>query len=292
MVNPESVRDAYRGIAQLFNEGVGGVLCLPGSALRVGLDLEDLKNDVRQQLDALYKKMDLLDQGAVRLKHFANKKATEGLAPVTSSDLTLTRRMDVNKTTTDSQTITTPKGTLLPLLLLKGKPYLMVAHRLVWFRETNPSWTIETEFKELVAGPPAEAYATAKATIKDEAGRVISTGHKTEYEQQFPDFREKAETGAVGRALAHCGFGTQFAPDLDEGERIVDSPIERPKSSAGITKEITQKIYDLSAELGINPQEMVSTIQTNYGKPALKDLNMMEAQGLLKWLTSKAAGKK
>jgi hypothetical protein len=38
----------------------------------------------------------------------------------------------------------------------------------------------------------------------------------------------KAETKAVGRALAMLGYGTQFAPEMDEGERIVDSPVAKP----------------------------------------------------------------
>jgi ribosomal protein S27AE len=36
---------------------------------------------------------------------------------------------------------------------------------------------------------------------------------------------EKAETGSVGRALSLCGYGTQFASELEEGQRIVDAPI-------------------------------------------------------------------
>ena len=42
----------------------------------------------------------------------------------------------------------------------------------------------------------------------------------------FADYLEKAETRAVGRALAMCGYGTQFAPELEERERIVDSPVK------------------------------------------------------------------
>jgi hypothetical protein len=34
-------------------------------------------------------------------------------------------------------------------------------------------------------------------------------------------------SGAIGRALAALGYGTQFAPELDEQHRIVDSPVER-----------------------------------------------------------------
>ena len=41
---------------------------------------------------------------------------------------------------------------------------------------------------------------------------------------------EKSETGAIGRALANLGYGTQFAPDLDEQDRIVDSPVRMVES--------------------------------------------------------------
>jgi len=114
----------------------------------------------------------------------------------------------------------TAKGTYLPLLKLKGKDYLEVKYRLVWFREDHPNWSISTE---LVA--VTDKSCTAKATVSDETGRVIATSHKSETYAGFADFIEKAETGAIGRALALIGYGTQFCADeLDEGERIVDSP--------------------------------------------------------------------
>jgi len=120
-------------------------------------------------------------------------------------------------------TFTTPKGTVLPVLDLHGKAYLQVAHRLVWFREERPSWSIETEVR------PRENDCLSKAVIKDEAGRIIATAHKTETAKGFPDFIEKSETGAVGRALGLCGFGTQFmADELDEGVRLADAPVPKP----------------------------------------------------------------
>ncbi len=121
---------------------------------------------------------------------------------------------------------TTPKGTRLPLLDLRGKDYLQVAHRLVWFREDHPDWSIETEALTIQSD-----YAIFTARVKDESGRLIATGTKHETKQGFFDFIEKAETGAIGRALALCGYGTQFAPELDEGERIVDSPLARPQTA-------------------------------------------------------------
>lgn len=121
----------------------------------------------------------------------------------------------------------TPKGTDLILIQLKGKDYLQVAQRLIWFREERPLWSIKTEFLLL-----EEDVAIAKAEILDESGRIISTGHKREDKQHFADHLEKAEAGAIGRALAYIGYGTQFcAEDLDEGGRIVDAPQE-PKSAS------------------------------------------------------------
>jgi hypothetical protein len=117
---------------------------------------------------------------------------------------------------------TTPGGTKLPLLSLKDKPYLQVAHRIVWFREEHPDWTIETTPAELT-----KTSAIYRATIKNVEGRIIAMATKSETEQNFADFIEKAETGSIGRALAMCGYGTQFTADeLNEGERIVDSPID------------------------------------------------------------------
>jgi len=119
--------------------------------------------------------------------------------------------------------ITLKSGTELPLINLKGKDYLQVASRLVWFREEKPFWSIRTEF---IYQTPESAFV--KAFISDEQDRVIATSHGEESSKDFPaGHREKAETKAIGRALALCGFGTQFEPDLDEGKRVVDSPVAR-----------------------------------------------------------------
>lgn len=122
------------------------------------------------------------------------------------------------------KTFKTPKGTELPLLNLKGKHYLAVQTRLVWFREEKPLWGIETEPLEMGPG-----YAVFKATIKDETGRIIAQGTKAETKEGFSDFHEKAESGAIGRALGFLGYGTLFATELDEGDRLADSP-QSPKT--------------------------------------------------------------
>lgn len=119
----------------------------------------------------------------------------------------------------------TPKGTEVQIMDMRGKDYLEVKYRLVWFREEKPAFGIETETIAMTA-----TSAVFKATIKDESGRVVAMAHKSEDKQGFPDFMEKAETGAIGRALALIGYGTQFCGDeFDEGERLADSPVDRGK---------------------------------------------------------------
>lgn len=124
-------------------------------------------------------------------------------------------------------TFKTKAGTELPLLNLKGKDYLQAAHRIQWFREEKPEWTIETDC--VTTSPDASIF---KATIKNELGRIIATAHKSETVKGFADHMEKAETGAISRALALCGYGTQFAQELDEGERLADSPLPKPVAAA------------------------------------------------------------
>ena len=71
----------------------------------------------------------------------------------------------------------------------------------------------------------ADKAIVMKATIKDVTGAVIATARKKETEAGFPDYIEKAETGAIGRALAMCGYGTLQAPEFDEQDRLADTPV-------------------------------------------------------------------
>ncbi len=104
--------------------------------------------------------------------------------------------------------------------------YLPVAPRIAWFRKDHPYWSISTEVEQL-----ANKAVVMKATIKDMLGTVIATARKKETEIGFPDYIEKAETGAIGRALAMCGYGTLQAPEFDEQDRLADAPVEKAKNA-------------------------------------------------------------
>src|SRR5438270_9196293 len=156
-----------------------------------------------------------------------------------------------------------PNEHLMQLKSREGsKDYLPVQWRLVWFRELCPQGTIDTEEVEVDLDREmeeevfvwnaerrrsekvvkrAKGYARFRATISDgKGGRA--TGTKSECAASFPDYIEKAETGAIGRALAALGYGTQFAPELNEEHRIVDAPVDRSipssDSNGGVRKPI------------------------------------------------------
>lgn len=150
----------------------------------------------------------------------------------------------------------TTNGTELPILNLKGKPYLQVAHRLVWFREENPNGIIKTEMIDR-GGEGMNEYAVFRSEIYIQTSEnlqpmLVATGHKKETKKDFADFMEKCETGAIGRALAMAGYGTQFTGDeLDEGDRLADAPITPATHSK---EEISTEV---DAEISSEPEEEV-----------------------------------
>lgn len=107
-----------------------------------------------------------------------------------------------------------------------GAAYLPVSARKVWLQsrtdhalEAAYGYTILTEPHVINEGV---AVFRAEVTITDDGGTVIrrATGYGSETPADFGDYIEKAETKAVGRALANCGFGT----DNTDDEVVADAP--------------------------------------------------------------------
>lgn len=168
-----------------------------------------------------------------------------------------------------------------------GQFYLPVSARLVWFREEHPEWSIETEPYLIDLD---KRVAVFRSTVRDEQGRVIASATKMETGSDFGDFLEKAETGSVGRALAMCGYGTQFAPELMEGDfehegrvayadtplphrsetaRVAETPSEESMACAECGTLLKQSQYTVSMAKFKRP--LCPTCQKSAGRAAPSD---------------------
>ena len=131
------------------------------------------------------------------------------------------------------------------LTQISGRDYLEVKWRLLWLRTLHPDASIETE---LVRDDGSAALFKARVTLPTGG---MATGWGSESYQDFGDYVEKAETKALGRALAALGFGTQFCQDFDFGGaergKVVDSPIDITRVR-GMTTGRSQRVGEPASE--------------------------------------------
>ena len=182
------------------------------------------------------------------------------------------------------------------MIKLGGKDYLEVKFRLHWFRQEHPEWQIKTEIVKLDL---LRGVAILKANVFNDKGELLSTGHKMEYQKSFFDFLEKAETGAIGRALASLGYGTLQCFDLDEGieeGRIADAPVSFRNSDGPSKKASTKQktfIYNLMNNLDIDKEHMME-IFFDCAKRDIKssnELTVQEASKVIEYLKEQQINK-
>ncbi len=144
------------------------------------------------------------------------------------------------------------------LTRVNGSDYLEVKWRLVWLRDQHPDATVETE---LVSHNENTAIFRARVAIP---GAGSSTGWGSETAGDFRDYLEKAETKALGRALAALGFGTQFCPDFEFGAavgRVVDAPVKVSSQSRNAASAARQ---DTASVAAIGPDQPATQRQLRY----------------------------
>jgi hypothetical protein len=189
---------------------------------------------------------------------------------------------------------------------LGGKDYLEVKWRLLWLRTEHPNAVMDTEMVRL-----DEGFALFRARVEIPGGGV-ATGWGSETRQDFFDFIEKAETKALGRALAALGYGTQFCEDFDfsagsaGNAHVVDSPIAFPGSAGGSGQPVRPtavpqptsnlatpaqlKLIYMTAtrDLQITEEELEERCQTQFGRLPLH-LTKREASEFIDQLKSNGA---
>src|SRR5215203_4156621 len=152
-----------------------------------------------------------------------------------------------------------------------GADYLDVKWRLLWLRKEHPDAEIMTE---LVQHDPQMAIFKATVTVPS-GGKA--TGYGSETASDFPDFIEKAETKAIGRALNALGYGAQFGdsqqpensvsergPELSRREAVPPSrPValprrdERPAKLPEVRKQGAGETPAATTPSGVADQELV-----------------------------------
>jgi hypothetical protein len=118
---------------------------------------------------------------------------------------------------------------------VNGSDYLEVKWRLLWLRRLHPEAAIETE---LIAH--ADGVAIFRALVAVPHGGS-ATGYGSESADDFRDYLEKAETKALGRALAALGFGTQFCADHVRGEAETRAGEPAPLGQIRYLEGVAQK---------------------------------------------------
>jgi len=161
---------------------------------------------------------------------------------------------------------------------IRGAAYIEVKWRLVWCHDYAEAhgYRLELDTQHIAMDTTFAAFK-ATARLLDENGMVVkaASGYGTEQSQDFGDFIEKAETKALGRALAACGFGTQFCEDYDFGSEhgyVVDSPVEQRSvrtSSGGSNRNAV--VTNINGGSRGTPNDLLTPRQASYIESLLNE---------------------
>lgn len=149
---------------------------------------------------------------------------------------------------------------------IKGKDYVEVPQRVKAFRMLHPNGTIDTEIISCQNG-----VVVIKATVADEGGNILGTGHAYEKEGNGfinkESYIENCETSAVGRALGFVGIGIDTS--ICSAEELTNAIVnQNPK----VDKDTIKKLTRLAKSKGVPMEEVLN----RYGVAKVEDLHMKD----------------
>lgn len=120
---------------------------------------------------------------------------------------------------------------------IKGKKYVTVNERLIYFREKYENFALVSEIVELT-----DDRVVIKASVIESNGFVWATGHAYEDKDSTfinkTSFIENCETSAWGRALANFGIGIEESvASADEVINAKNNNEEKPTMGVTIFNE-------------------------------------------------------
>ena len=143
---------------------------------------------------------------------------------------------------------------------IKGKEYVEVNERLIYFRKTYPKFSLTSEVLE-----KTDKSILILASILNEDGRVIATGMAEEEKGSTfinkTSYVENCETSAWGRALANFGIGIDSQvcsyEEVANAKLNQDKPKEdKPKAKVS-SKTPPKKATTIVLDIGDNNWERV-----------------------------------
>lgn len=164
------------------------------------------------------------------------------------------------------------------MIQLKGKWYLETKYRIQWFREYHPRGCISTE---VISYDPM----MVKATIYDGEGQVLATAHAGAVDKGNAVWSgrglEKSETAAIGRALAHAGFGTLLTGG-EERESRSSAPVERVINTGGSSAPRRGSSLANAGSDDLREKDVASRFIQRWRSQSLSDSEVLAALGVTK----------
>jgi len=141
--------------------------------------------------------------------------------------------------------------TKLKTINIKGKEYVEVNERLKYFRSNYPNFSLVTEVLQCT-----EEHCVMKATILNEHGIAVATGHA--HETKGSSFINKTshvevcETSAWGRALGNFGIGIDSsvasADEVNSAIKMQESTTHNLKNKPTGKKKLNTKQFNAMME--------------------------------------------
>lgn len=175
------------------------------------------------------------------------------------------------------------------LTKIKGQDYLEVKWRIAWLRAEHPDAILTTELHSHENG---RAIFSAHVQVPEGGS---ATGWGSETVDSFENYIEKAETKAIGRALAAVGYGTQFCDDFNDTGAIADAPVainrgggQQPASDSLATSAQKSMIQYKARQAQLEPEQLVRFIRDETGKE-FNELTKREASRVIDALGERPA---
>ncbi len=142
---------------------------------------------------------------------------------------------------------------------IKGKKYVTVNERLLYFRENFKGYTLTSNIYELT-----EDRVVMEAVITDPNDRIVATGYAYEDKDSTfinkTSFIENCETSAWGRALANFGIGIEES--VASADEVVTAIAQQDDKPWLNDKDFKSNVELLNRET--DPQKRKAHVETLY----------------------------